>query len=166
MASAPKHPVEYRLLVEHTEDELLKRKGILFLLETTKQFTNFTYHIDVRDSFEGRSLRWTLHGLKAPSMNMPQTGTAQFARMYEEVPKTVRFTLSKNDAVSADAELKIGAATVTLAAQPDGFLKVYTDRALFERNRLADSRPPEPKPDLRRNPAPAPAKRSTTRKKR
>lgn len=164
MAAAQQHPVEYRLLVEHTEDELLKRKGILFLLETTTQFTNFSYHIDVRESLEGRALRWTLHGLKAPSMNMPQTGTAQFAQVYEELPKTLRFTLTKNDAVSADAELKIGTASVSLAAQPDGFLKVYTDRELFERNRLADSRPPEPKPDLRR--AAALAKSSTTRKKR
>lgn len=150
MASTKHSSIEYRLLVQHSYDDIQKKHGVLFLLETSKQFTNFSYGIDVRDAIDGKELHWTLHGLRAPSMNMPETGTAQYSKVYFDLPKTVRFTLVKKEKIRSSAEIKIGKTAIAATAPDDAFLKIYTDNEEFENNRLSDSRPPEYKPDIHR----------------
>jgi hypothetical protein len=149
-------PIEYRLLVQQTYDDVLQKAGILFLLETTKQFTNFSYHINVRDRFEGKDLHWTLHGLQAPSMNMPETGTAQFSAVYFDTPKTIHFTLTKNEKIRSSVKITLLKSSVRASHSEAGFLKVYTDKTEFDANRMNDTRSPEHKPDLLR-PATAPS---------
>jgi hypothetical protein len=156
-------PIEYRLLVQHTYDDTLKKPGILFLIETTKQFTNFSYRINIRDRFDGRNLQWTLHGLQAPSMNMPESGTAQFSTVYFDAPRTIHFTLIKNDAVQATAEITILKTSVKASQSAGGFLKIYTDQHLFDHNRPLDIQRPELKPETHRVPA---APQTTTRRKK
>lgn len=155
--------VEYRLLVQHTYDDTLKKPGILFLIETTKQFTNFSYRINIRDRFEGKNLQWTLHGLQAPSMNMPESGTAQFSAVYFDAPRTIHFTLVKNEAVHASADITVLKTSIKAIPAGGGFLKIYTDQHLFDRNRHLDARTPERKPDVRRETA---APLPPTRKKK
>jgi hypothetical protein len=147
-----KQPIEYRLLVRPTYDETLKKAGTLFLLETSKQFTNFSYVIDVKDDLEGHTLVWTLHGLRAPSMNMPATGTAQFRKVYYDLPTAVNFTLVKKGKVKADTGLKLLKSAYTSAKTVSAFLKIYTDEHLFESNRIHDVVMAELKPDLHREP--------------
>lgn len=154
-------PIEYRLLVHHTYDETLKKPGILFLLETSKQFTNFSYRIAVKDRFDGKQLEWTLHGLQAPSMNMPETGTAQFSTVYFDAPRTIEFTLIKKEKIRTSVSIKILKNSVTATPATAGFLKVYTDKAEFDAQRQNDARAPEPKPDIHRKP---PKKKPTTKK--
>src|SRR5512140_1541191 len=102
-----KQYIEHRLLVVPTYDDTLKKDGILFLLETTKLFTNFSYFIDIHDRLDGNLLRWSLHGLRAPSLNLPATGTAQFRKVYFDLPKTVKFILQKKENNQAATEFKI-----------------------------------------------------------
>lgn len=156
-------PIEYRLLIQLTYDDVVKKPGILFLLETTKQFTNFSYRINVRDRFDGKHLLWTLHGLQAPSMNMPETGTAQFSAVYFDAPKTIHFTLKKNERMQSSVVITTLKSSLKAAQSVAGFLKVYTDKNEFDANRMIDTRSPEHKPDLLRATA-APV--TTTRKKK
>lgn len=149
-AAKQKQSIEYRLLIEHTYDDTVKKEGIMFLLETTKQFTSFLYQIDVRDILEGNTMRWSLHGLRAPSMNMPGTGTAQFSKTYFDIPKTIAFTLTKTGASRAESEIKISKSGIKVSNSQINFLKIYTDRAEFENNRFSDTEPPEYKPDVHR----------------
>ncbi len=159
-----KQPIEYRLLVHHDYDETLKRPGIRFVMETSKLFTNFSYLIDVKDEAEGSSLLWTLHGLRAPSMNMPSTGAAQFQKMYFDLPRTVRFTLVKKDTVKAETTLTFLKNGIDTERTRSSFLKIYTDPQEFESQRLNDRTAAEPKPDQSRKPAPV--KKSSSGKKR
>lgn len=147
--------IEYRLLIEHTHDETLNKHGILFLLETTKQFTNFSYVIDVKEELKGNMMTWSLRGLRAPSMNMPETGTARFTKVYFKVPKNVTFTISKKDHARASTEITFTASAIAVSDSKINFLKIYTDRKEFENKRSADTVPPEHKPDLHRAPADA-----------
>lgn len=145
-----KQPIEYRLLVTPTFDETLKKAGVLFLLETSKQFINFSYVIDVKDDADGNVLTWTLHGLRAPSMNMPATGTAQFRKVYFDLPRSVSFTLVKKGAVKAVTDLKFLKSGYTTSKTTSAFLRIYTDEQLFETNRVKDVVMAEPKPDQHR----------------
>lgn len=147
-----KQSIEYRLLVIPTYDDTLKKDGILFLLETTKLFTNFSYFIDIRDDLKGNMLQWNLHGLRAPSLNLPATGSAQFRKVYFDLPKKVQFSLVKKENIQASTEFKISRTGVTSQTELSNFLKIYTDVDTFEANRTGDTEPPEYKPDIHRAP--------------
>lgn len=147
-----KDEIDYRLLITKTYDETLKKDGILFYLETTKQFTNFAYVIDIHDVQANRTLTWTLHGLRAPSMIMPTTGTAQFKKVYFDLPKKIQFTFVKKGSLRVSTELKLLKHSFSALKTHIGFLKIYFDENEFESNRTADSIPPELKPDVHRKP--------------
>jgi len=147
-----KQPVEYRLLVRYTFDERLKKTGVLFLLETAKQFTNFSYFIDVKDTVRAKDLQWTLHGLRAPSMNMPSTGSARFQKVYFDLPKSIRFTLTKTGKIKAETGFTFTKTSITPSKTSSAFLKIYTDEQEFETNRVKDVVIAEPKPDQHREP--------------
>lgn len=145
-----KQSIEYRLLVQPTFDATVNKEGILFLLETSKQFTNFAYVIDVKETVEGKKIVWVLHGLKAPSMNMPSTGTAQFSKIYFDLGKSAEFTLIKKEKIDASTTLKFSLTSVSSTKSVVNFLKIYTDENEFIANRLTDVEIPEPKPDTHR----------------
>lgn len=147
-----KQPIEYRLLVQPAVDDIQKKEGFLFLLETSKQFTNFSYVIDVKDDVNGSDVVWTLHGLRAPSMNMPATGTAQFRKFYSELPRTIRFTLVKKDKIKAETEFSFLKSGVRSAISTSAFLRIYTDADEFESKRPEDVVMAEIKPDIHREP--------------
>ncbi len=146
--------IEYRLLVQPAYDETLKKNGILFLLETAKQFTNFSYVIDVNDTVEGTQVVWILRGLRAPSMNMPATGTAQFHKIYFDLPKTIQFTLVKKGKIKAETEFTTLKTSVRSTKTQSTFLKIYTDQNEFQTKRVDDIVMAEPKPDIVREPSP------------
>ncbi|MGA9408374.1 MAG: hypothetical protein WBW71_14660, partial [Bacteroidota bacterium] len=51
---------EYRMLIQPTYDETLKKAGTLFLIETVKQFSNFSYEVVVEETREDKQLTWAL----------------------------------------------------------------------------------------------------------
>ncbi len=159
-----KQSIEYRLLVQPTFDETKNKHGILFLLETSKQFTNFSYIIDVKEIVDGRKIVWQLRGLRAPSMNMPSTGTARYSTIYFDLGKEVDFTLIKKDNIDASASLKFLPSSVKSTKSIVNFLKIYTDENEFVANRLTDADVPELKPDIHREVAKT--KKLTTKKKK
>jgi hypothetical protein len=142
--------VEYRLLIVPSYDETLNKNGILFLLETTKQFTNFAYLIDVQDSLDGNELTFTLHGLRTPSMDMPTTGRAQFSKVFFDLPKKIMLTVVKKEKITAKAEIKFLKSGFTASKSRVSFLKIYLDETEFETKRMADTLLPELKPDIHR----------------
>ncbi len=160
--SQKKHSIEYRLLITPTYNDTLKKEGILFLLETSKQFTNFSYNIDVKEDVDGNKIVWSLHGLRAPSMNMPSTGAAQYRKVYFDLSRTVQFTLIKKGKIAASTELKFLKSSIKTSHSAMNFLKIYTNEQEFEKNRLTDSDVPELKPDVHR----APAKQQSIKKKK
>lgn len=160
MAAAQRtQAVEYRLLIERVFDDTLKKEGVHFLLETTKQFTNFSYQIDIEETLSGSDLNWRLHGLRAPSMNMPETGNAQFSKVYFELPKKINFTLMKKDNVRASAEIVFTSTGIKVSPSLIHFLKIYNRRQDFENNRFSDAEKPEHKPDIHREKPTAQQKR-------
>ena len=89
--------VEYRLVVQPVLDDAARKSGVMFLLETIKQFGNFNYEIVVNEAFDGRTLLWTLHGLRAPELAMPSSGSAQFRKVHFDLPGRFHFVMRKSD---------------------------------------------------------------------
>lgn len=161
-----KQPVEYRLLVRPMYDETVKKSGFVFYLETTMQFTNFSYVVDVKDHVEGNTIVWSLHGLRAPSLNLPATGIAYFQKTYFDLPKIIHFRLQKNQSLKAEMDLKLSTSSVTSSKSKSTFLKIYTDEQEFESHRPTDAVIADPKPDIHREKVHQKTKRKTVTAKR
>ncbi|MBI5217088.1 MAG: hypothetical protein HY960_15135 [Ignavibacteriae bacterium] len=84
-----KEPIEYRLLLTHAYDEILKKKLLLVGLKTVKEFTRFQYEISVEDVRDGATVTLNILGLRAPKGMLPRTGTAHFKQLYEK-PTTIK----------------------------------------------------------------------------
>ena len=144
---------EYRMLIQPTYDETLKKAGTLFLIETVKQFSNFSYEVVVEETREEKQLTWALHGLRAPELLMPSFGGAQFKKVYFDLKGMQTFILKKIDGEVNEFKIKISPSSVavqSIAGTP--FVSVYTNEASFEEQRPKEMEIPQRKPDIKRLP--------------
>jgi hypothetical protein len=150
MAKRKHRGVEYRMLIQPTFDETLKKAGTLFLIETVKLFSNFSYEIVVKDVMERKVLNWSLHGLRAPELSMPASGAAIFRKVYFGLKGKYSFVLRKIDGEENTFDLRILASSVSVTEKPqEPFVTVYTSEKVFEANRLMESEHPKRKPENR-----------------
>jgi hypothetical protein len=110
MAKKTRKGGEYRMLIQPTYDETLKKAGTLFLIETVKQFSSFSYEVVVEETREEKQLTWALHGLRAPELLMPSFGGAQFKKIYFDLKGIQTFILKKIDGEMNEFKLKISPA--------------------------------------------------------
>jgi hypothetical protein len=153
MAKKTRKGGEYRMLIQPTYDETLKKAGTLFLIETVKQFSSFSYEVVVEETREEKQLTWALHGLRAPELLMPSFGGAQFKKVYFDLKGIQTFILKKIDGEVNEFKLKISPSSVavqTIAGTP--FVSVYTTKAAFEEQRPKEMEIPKRKPDIKRLP--------------
>jgi hypothetical protein len=120
--------VEYRLFIRSVLDEMEKKSGLRFCLETVKQFGSFNYEIVVNESHVGKTLIWTLHGLRAPELAMPAFGSAQFQKTYFDFNGRHRFILRKSDGTEGTFDLEARGRHIVLRnLLPHSFLSVELD---------------------------------------
>jgi hypothetical protein len=120
--------IEYRLYIRPVLDEMEKKSGFQFSLETVKQFGSFNYEIVVNESHEGKTLIWTLHGLRAPELAMPAHGSALFRKTYFDFDGRHRFILRKTDGTEGTFDLETRGRRVALRNLPaHSFLSVELD---------------------------------------
>lgn len=152
MAKKRHKGVEYRMLIRPTFDETLKKHGTAFLIETVKQFSNFSYEVVVEERRTDNRLSWALHGLRAPELLMPSFGGAQFRKVYFDLTGSYIFTLKKIDGELNEFGLKILPTKVVVkdfVGNP--FVSVYTSETLFEEKRPEEMEVPQHKPDIKRS---------------
>ena len=68
--------VEYKLLIDHFNDPLSARSGVLFLFRTSEEFQNFVYDLVVETSVQDRKIYFRIVGLKTPLTGFPSAGPA------------------------------------------------------------------------------------------
>ncbi len=157
MAKKKHKGIEYRMLIQPVYDETLKKHGTSFLIETVKQFSNFSYEIVVDEKWDGNRLSWILHGLRAPELLMPSFGGAQYRKVYFDLKGAYTFALMKVDGEFNEITLKILPTSVAIkdfAGTP--FVSAYSSEQLFEEKRPDEMEIPIHKPDIKRSPEPAP----------
>ncbi|HTR82624.1 MAG TPA: hypothetical protein VMM58_13425 [Bacteroidota bacterium] len=151
MAKKKYRGIEYRMLIQPTFDETLKKTGTAFLVETVKQFSNFRYEVVVEETRSEGRLEWMLHGLRAPELLMPSFGGAQFRKVYFDLKSSLSFTLKKIDGETNQFTLKILASGISVKDfEGKPFVSVYTSETLFEKMRPQEMEIPHRKPDVKR----------------
>ena len=140
------------MLVQPAYDEILKKNGTMFLIETVKQFSSFSYEVVVEESMQEKQLTWALHGLRAPELLMPSFGGAQFRKVYYDLKGAYAFVLKKIDGAVNEFQLKILPSSVTLQRGPDTpFVSFYTSEKVFDETRDRELEKPKHKPDIKRS---------------
>lgn len=135
---------EYRLLITPHINERTQKPGTLVVLETTKAFASFQYELSVKEEVEGKSIQYTILGLKAPHLSLPSAGHAQFAREYENLKGTYTFAVEGLDGAVHESSVKIGAGKVELVKPPASrFVTVFTEESRWIEDK-PDARHPHP----------------------
>jgi hypothetical protein len=75
----------YRLQLSPHADPHTRSRTTLLTLRTTKYFSNFRYGLDVKDRVEGRRIILKVLGLRAPHLDLPAAGPAEFRREYDNL---------------------------------------------------------------------------------
>jgi hypothetical protein len=77
MARRKRHDPEYLLHVFHHYDERTRQTSVAFVLETTKDFTNFNYQILLDASLDSNIIQLSILGLQTTALTMPGVGAAR-----------------------------------------------------------------------------------------
>ena len=141
---------EYRLLITPHVNERTQKSGTLVVLETTKAFASFRYELSVKEEVEGKTIQYTILGLKAPHLSLPSAGHAQFIREYENLKGTYTIAVEGLDGVVHESSVRIGTGKVELVKAPTSrFVEVFTDEGRWDEQRL-NATPPTPSSHARK----------------
>lgn len=114
----PRFPIEYRLLITPGRDARDTSAVTLIALRTVNEFTNFRYEIVVEPERSGRTIRLSIHGLRAPQVTIPGTGPAVFRTEYEGLRGTYSVVVSKLDREENAFSVQISVDKVTVKDSP------------------------------------------------
>jgi hypothetical protein len=127
MRKRKKSQIEYRLLISRFHSEAGSKQGVVFRLETVKEFSNFSYAIAVEEQLRGNTIIWKIHGLRSPAISLPATGPATFVKKYEELKGSYLFTITKLDGAENTFALDILDQKVSVVRAPkQKFLEILS----------------------------------------
>jgi hypothetical protein len=88
---------EYALHVFHHVDEQTQKTSVVFLLRTTKEFTNFNYQILLDASLDDRAIQLRILGLRTTPLIMPGVGPAQGRKDFTNLEGVYDLSVTKLD---------------------------------------------------------------------
>jgi hypothetical protein len=118
MQKRKKSLIEYRLLISRSYSEVSRKHGIVFRLETAKEFSSFNYAIAVEEQLIENTMIWKIHGLRSPAISLPATGPATFVKKYEDLKGSYLFTITKLDGAENSFILDISEQKVSVVKAP------------------------------------------------
>ncbi len=118
MASKKKRDPDYTLNIFHYYDEKTKRNVVVFLIQTTRIFTNFRYEILLEDELNENDINLKITGLHVPELLMPQVGPAQGRRDYINLKGTYRVIITKQDKTVNEFSVDISPDKIDIKHKP------------------------------------------------
>jgi hypothetical protein len=126
----PAHQIEYRLLLAQVYDEKTKAMLTQATLRTAVEFTSFKYEIVVEPYVNNHELRFTIQGLRAPHLSMPEVGPALYTAAFPGLRGTFDLVVSKLGKDENTFVIFINERSIEVKERPKKrFLDVVTDRA-------------------------------------
>ena len=110
--------IEYQLFVFPSYKEVRRKATTTFRLQTTEQFSNFSYEIVVKDKVEEKKISWSIHGLRSPAVSLPSSGTAIFKKEYENLKGVHDFIITKLDGEENAFTLSLAENKVAILKSP------------------------------------------------
>src|ERR1041384_1201212 len=124
----PAFPAEYRLLIQQRRKEREGATVTRVALRTVNEFTNFRYEIVVEPLVEGKTIRLSIRGLRAPQVTIPGTGPAVFETELEGLRGRYSVVASKLAGKKTIFTIQFSADSVTLKSPAEGgFVELVTN---------------------------------------
>ncbi|MCZ6776063.1 MAG: hypothetical protein O7D34_06375 [Ignavibacteria bacterium] len=135
MTNPKKQSPEYRLLIAPQFSEIDQTNKTLFLLETTRLFTNFTYELSVEEHLDGKVIRFNILGIRPPQLSLPAIGPARFTREYENLRGIFEVVIQGLDGSLTSCSVQIQPKRVKLLKSPS---KKFVDVIVNNKIRTAN----------------------------
>jgi hypothetical protein len=119
-------------------NERTRRPCTLVRLLTAKVFASFRYELAVEDRQEGATLHLKVLGLKAPQLDLPAAGPAEFRREYEGWQGEQTIIVYGLDGSSTTVAVTITPGGISAARPvPPGIVEVETPKPSTNRHRAS-----------------------------
>lgn len=110
--------IEYRLIITSHYNERKQVPTTLVTIETTKAFASFRYELSVKETVKGKRLHYKILGLKAPQLDLPSSGSAQFVREYEAFKGTYDIVVESLDGTENAFEITATQKRISILKSP------------------------------------------------
>ncbi len=128
----PLFPIEYMLLMSPRYKEREKHAVTYVALRTVNEFSSFRYEIVVDPVIDGRTLRFNIHGLKAPQLTLPHAGPALYETEIPGLRGEYLVVVSKLDGEENEFSVRISDKEVLVEKSPDKkFIDLVTDISVW-----------------------------------
>lgn len=121
---------EYRLRVFHYHDERQSTKGVVFSIETVKEFVSFQYEVLLEEERNGHEISFRILGLHTPTSVMPAVGPARGVRIFENLKGKYRIRIAKPDGPEDEFLLRVDNTVVELIQSPDRPFIVFSNEPI------------------------------------
>jgi hypothetical protein len=109
---------DYRLTISPHVNERQNTPTTVITIETTKAFASFRYELSVKEETNGKEIRYTILGLKAPQLSLPASGTAQFRREYEHLKGKCTILVESLDGTTNEFAVNISGENIRILKSP------------------------------------------------
>jgi hypothetical protein len=105
---------EFRLRIAPHISEHSRLPCTLVVLQTAKAFASFRYGLDVEEYVEGTTLHLKVLGLRAPQLDLPSSGPAEFRKEYTGWSGIRHVVVHGLDGSSTMVRVRVGADGISL----------------------------------------------------
>ncbi|MBI3585705.1 MAG: hypothetical protein HY088_01080 [Ignavibacteriales bacterium] len=135
MATKRQKEPEYTLNIFRHREERTNTTGIVFLVQTVKEFTNFKYEILLNGGLKGKSFELNILGLRTTPLIMPGVGPAIGRKDFPNLKGSYALVVTKLDGETNQFQLELSAQKITVKkAPPQVFIRVSTEQLLLNEN--------------------------------
>ena len=113
----PKEP-EYTLHVFHHVSELSRKPGVLFVVQTVKEFGSFHYEVVLSGKREQNTVELSIEGLNTPTVVMPGQGSARGKRFFEGLQGRFDLKIRKPNGNANEFGLEVLTETIRVTSSP------------------------------------------------
>lgn len=129
MAQKKQKEPEYTLHIFRHRDERINTTGIVFLVQTVKEFTNFKYQILLEGGLRGKTIELNILGLRTTPLIMPGTGPAIGRKDFPDLKGSYALMVAKLDGDKNQFQLELTAKKITITQMPSqAFIRVSTEQ--------------------------------------
>jgi len=112
------HDPEYSLHVFHYYDDQTRRELQVFLVQTVKEFTSFTYEILLDAVMRERLIQLKILGLRTTPLIMPGVGPAKGHRDFTNLRGSYSLSVIKLDGETNDFQVDVTATQISIKGNP------------------------------------------------
>jgi hypothetical protein len=122
---------EYSLHVFHYFDERIRKVLQVFLVQTVKEFTSFTYEILLDVMLKERTIHLKILGLRTTPLTMPGVGPAQGRKDFMDLLGLYQLNVVKLDGETNEFQIDVSPSRIVITGSPVATFVTVSDKPVL-----------------------------------